>query len=119
MTEERMAVLETQMVQVIANQGRYEEEAREWRGRFCSKLDRVLERLDNRPCEIHAEKFTQFGKDIGWLQKIVYTLLTLIVPSIIGVAVVWGALNNDVTHLKSTSYGYRGIKVVTDDGAKV
>ena len=71
--------------------------AAEWRNRFCKKLDIVSEKLDRLPCERGEEVAKAMGKDIGWLQKIVYSIIVVGVPSLITLAVAWGALNNTVS----------------------
>jgi len=113
MTEERMAVLETQMSQVIKNQDRYEIDATEWRSKFCVKLDRVLERLDNRPCIEHGEKL----KAVGVIGNAVWGLILVLIPLLATGAFFVTTMVSDIQHIKSTSYGYRGIPVeVVKDG---
>jgi hypothetical protein len=92
-----------------------------YRRELCSKNDRIIseiadikQTLATLPCPQRIEQTKSIHKDIGWLQKIVYTILCYSIPSLIGLAVAWGALNKDVSNIKETSYGYRGIKVVTD-----
>ena len=110
MTEERIAILETQMEQVLHNQDRYDKEATEWRNRFCIKLDRVLDKLDNRPCVEHGERL----KQVGTIGAALWGLCLVLVPITCAGAFYIVSLANDVEHIKNTSYGYRGIKVVQD-----
>jgi len=87
----------------------------EYRKSLCSKLDSMNIRLDKLPCEARIEASKSIRSDLGWLQKIMYGVLGVGIPALLSLAVIWGAVRNDVEHLKNTSYGYRGIKVIADE----
>jgi tetrahydromethanopterin S-methyltransferase subunit G len=109
-TEERIAVLETQMCQVLTNQDEYKKEAYEWRSNFCRKLDKVLDKLDSKPCVEHGQKL----KQIGAISTAVWGLILVLVPIILSAFFVVSTMLSDIRHIKDTSYEYRGIKVVQD-----
>ena len=94
-----------------------------------TKVDQILEKVLSLPCKEGFAMKKAIEKDVSWLQKIVYTILCFGIPSLLGLAVVWGSLGTtvqrntsilekhdfDITTIKAKSYGYRGIKVMTDD----
>lgn len=78
-----------------------------WRGRFCEKLDAtnlkldaLIQKVDSLPCPMRNERTMSIIRDVGWLQKITYTALTIIIPSLIAVGTAWGTLSNEVDHIK-------------------
>lgn len=106
----RIEVLSERIEHVLSNQEKYSKEATEWRGNFCRKLDKVIERLDSRPCVEHGEKL----KMVGTIGNSLWGLILVIIPLGLAGAFYIITLVNDVNHIKETSYGYRGIKVVED-----
>lgn len=74
-----------------------ERNAEVWRSRFCVKLDSAITKIDGLPCPARVEETRAIKKDIGWLQKIVWTVCIVGIPSLLGLAVVWGAVTNTVT----------------------
>lgn len=82
-----------------------------WRQAFCSKVDTVNKKLDDMviqlaslPCPVRAEVTRAIKSDIGWIQKILYVIIVAVVPSLITLAVAWGALNKEVDYLKNQGY---------------
>jgi tetrahydromethanopterin S-methyltransferase subunit G len=64
------------------------------------KIENIYEQLDELPCETCKKEGEAQARDIGWLQKIAYSvagfIFVIIVPSLISLAVVWGNLNSTV-----------------------
>ena len=108
MDDERIARLETKVELWM-------ESTTSYRRDLCSKLDRVMNKLEELPCRERIEGTKSIRTEIGWLQKIIWTVCCIGLPSIIGLAVTWGTINHTVSLLTATSYGYRGIKVVKDE----
>lgn len=72
----RIAILETKLGNIIENQDKYAEEAREWRNRFCVKLDKVNDRLAVLPCDKRAYLVNQV--------RAIWGIIILILGAIIG-----------------------------------
>lgn len=111
MDDARMAILETQMQQVIKNQDDGRRETLDWRANFSAKLDRAIDVMTNRPCVKHEEKL----KNVDTIGSSIWTLILTLVPILATTAYFIVTMHGDVEHLKATSFGYRGIKVVTDE----
>lgn len=86
---------------------RSDEIAETWRKAFCVKLDTtnlkldaLIQKVSELPCPARIEQSKGIMKDIGWLQKIVYGIIITVVPSLLSIAVAWGALNKEVDHIK-------------------
>ena len=113
--------------------------AQEWRAAFCKKLDIVSSKLDAIPCKEQEERMKGIRSDVSWLQKIGSWALALIITSLFTLGVGWGNISTvvdansikwaklepefkqmgtNIEVLKEKSYGYRGIKVVTDGMSK-
>lgn len=134
-SDRQLDILTERVSNLIVSTEKSEETSLEWRGRFCKKLDVMLDKIDNLPCDARCEETKAIHTDIGWIQKIIWTILVLGIPAIItlsGVAASdhnllmrntskWETLEServaeskDIKDLKEKSYGYRNIKVVTD-----
>jgi len=72
----RIDVLETKLEHILNNQKLYSEEAKEWRTRFCLKLDKVTDKLGNLPCDRRAYLSNQV--------KAIWAIIVLIVGAIVG-----------------------------------
>lgn len=72
------------------------ESTTEYRKSLCAKLDVINSRLNELPCKAAGEERMSIRRDIGWLQKIVFTILAFGIPSLLGLAVAWGSLNTTV-----------------------
>jgi hypothetical protein len=92
MDDERIAILETRVDQILVNQEEYKKEANDWRGRFCKKLDFLISKMSSFPCESRLAESKAMNKEIGWLQKIVFTVSLLCISGLIA----WGAISNQV-----------------------
>lgn len=66
------------------------------------KIENIFSSLDELPCEGRGQEILDIHKDIGWLQKIAYSvagfIFVIVVPALISLAVAWGTLNNEVKH---------------------
>jgi hypothetical protein len=82
---------------VIAAIAKEEEKSLEWREMFCRKLDQIFKALDGLPCEGRIEQTKGIQKDIGWLQKITYTALCLIIPALVSLGIAWGSIHTTVS----------------------
>lgn len=67
-----------------------------YRKALCSKLDVILDRLNNLPCPARVEIVKALRNDVSWLQRIVWTIMLVGIPSIVSLAVAWGAINTTV-----------------------
>ena len=115
MDDERIVKLEERVSNWMAGTSQYRED-------LCKKLDKIQMAIDKLPCEGRCEETKSIHENIGWLQKIMWTVICFGVPSLLGLAVAWGSISITVTRntdiierLEETSYGFRGIKVVTHD----
>lgn len=75
----RMAVFDSEIKHIIENQRRYEEEARDWRDRFCKKLDVIMERMDNRPCVRHDALLSSVKSQLGWMWAVTGAVVVAII----------------------------------------
>lgn len=85
MNDERIASLETKV-------NLWMESTTEYRKALCSKLDRVLERLDNLPCDRGEEHARQTDCQL----KSLWGIVSFVTISLITLAVAWGSLNKQV-----------------------
>lgn len=111
MDDERIAKLEER----VAN---WMETTTDYRRSLCTKLDKVMSKLDELPCPARVEQTKDIHRQLSSLWKIVW----FTVPSIVGLAVTWGALtttvadhSKDIDYLKNKSHEHRGAKVVPNE----
>ena len=121
----RLDVITERLDNLIKTRDREDEISLDWRNKFCAKLDILLTKLNGLPCERGEAEAESMKKDIGWLQKIVYTALCIIFPALITVGIAWGALNktvvnntDDIKIIEQKSYGFRNIPVVLKEETK-
>ena len=72
------------------------ETTNEYRRSLCSKIDKIDSRLNDLPCGTRSEISRSLRNDLGWLQRIVYTILCVGIPALMGIAMVWGSMNTTV-----------------------
>lgn len=113
MDDERIGKLELDISILNERVSNWMESTTSYREQLCSKLDKIQNKIECLPCPSRIEQTKSLFRDIGWLQKIVYTILCYSIPALIGLAVAWGSMSKDVIHLKEISYGARGIEVLT------
>ena len=94
----RIAVLGEKLNGLIATVEKSEEESEKWRISFCKKLDSIFAKLDLLPCEHAQEETRSLMRDVGWLQKIVWTICVISIPALVGLAVAWGSTIETVQH---------------------
>ena len=94
--EERRAN-DTKIEVLTARVEEWMEQTTDYRKSLCSKMDIVLTKLSSLPCKQAEEVTKSMRIEIGWLQKIIYTFLCFCIPSLLGLAMAWGALNNTVS----------------------
>lgn len=104
MTESDLAVLVERLDNLKEQVSVSNLDANEWRTKFMDKLNSL-------PCESRIEATKNIRSEICKTQELVSRILWIGIPSLISLAVVWGALRNDVERIKETSYGYRGIPI--------
>jgi cyclopropane fatty-acyl-phospholipid synthase-like methyltransferase len=75
----RMSIVEERLSNVIENQKKYETEARDWRERFCSKLDKMMEKMDNRPCIRHDALLSNVKAQLGWMWAVTGAVILAII----------------------------------------
>lgn len=96
-------------------------------------MKEINNKFENLPCKERVAITESVRKDVGWVQKIMWTICVIGIPSIIGLAVAWGGVittitrntgkiettvsqlalaEKDIVELKTKSYGYRDIPVV-------
>ena len=61
------------------------------------KIDTLFEKFDELPCDGRGKEIEAIQKDIGWVQKILWWVLTIGVPALVILAVAWGALTVTVS----------------------
>lgn len=89
MDDERIARLEERV-------NNWMETTTQYRKALCAKLDVILERMNALPCRERAVVVESVKSDVRWLQKVVWTIMLMGVPALLGLAVAWGALNTTV-----------------------
>ena len=88
----------------------------EWRRRFCEKLDLIFKVLDALPCEGRIEQTKGMRNDIGWLQKITYTALCLIIPALVSLGIAWGSIFTTVSFHEQEMTRIRKIRIQEQKG---
>lgn len=116
--EERFARLEERVTNWM-------ETTTEYRKNLCGKIDKIFEKIHSLPCEARYKVSDSLKEEISWLQKIIWTVAIMGIPALISLGVAYSALSVTVSRntgiiqrLEETSYGFRGIKVVTEDSLK-
>lgn len=72
----RIEVLSERIEHVLRNQQKYSEEAKEWRTRFCLKLDKMSEKLEKLPCDKRAYLVNQV--------KAIWACIAVLIGAIVG-----------------------------------
>ena len=73
---QRLAVLETL-------QNRDIDEAREWRDRFCIKIDKLIERFNVLPCDRRDSRYTSQTAQIKWLWMAITFMMAVLTKVVI------------------------------------
>lgn len=87
--DRRIAVLEERIDQFCKT-------TTEYRKSLCGKIDIITDKLNGLSCKEMFSKIDSNKTEIGWLQKITYTAICLVIPSLIGMGVGWGNLSRIV-----------------------
>lgn len=93
----QIQVLTAQFVTLVAQIDKDERKAEEWRGRICKKLDDLLAKVEVLPCAPRAEITKSLTRDVTWLQRTAWAIIIAGVPSLLGLAAVWGEVRSSVT----------------------
>lgn len=99
---EQEAVIIERLNNLIVAIAKEEKSSAEWRSVFCLKLDKLFNIIDNLPCSERKETTKAILSDIGWLQKITYTAICLIIPSLLTLGIAWGTTVKTVEWNKAT-----------------
>jgi hypothetical protein len=109
-------VINERLNNIILAIAKEEVNSQEWRELFCGKLDRIFEALDDLPCEGRIEQSKGVLKDIGWLQKITYTALCLIIPALVSLGIAWGSISTTVFYHEQELSRIRKIRAQEQKG---
>jgi hypothetical protein len=107
------------------------ESTTEYRKSLCSKIEQINQRLNMLPCREAEQVSKGIRSDISWLQRGAIAIISCLFLGGVWVGTIgntvrtntdkWKILEpehqdliKDVEVLKEKSYGYRGVKVVTD-----
>jgi len=79
------------------------------------ELELIKNILNKLPCEGRLEKIKSISKDIGWLQRITYTALCIIIPSLVTLGIVWGSMVTTVSFHEHELASVRKTIMITQD----